>query len=137
MSPVTVDTLPIDPVLPPHFDDTPNDERPVHQLDMWWDRPYALSTPSGAFNVRVLDGGCHDRSTHLGTTPTIESAVELANEKLARWIAVRSRPVLHVDADGRTDLVRPASRPDREPEVILANCTREEAAAWIDANEPR
>ncbi|MBB3923696.1 DNA-binding protein [Xanthomonas arboricola] len=134
---MTVDTLPIDPVLPPNFDDTPNDERPVDQLDMWWDRPYALSTPSGAFDVRCLDGGCHDRSTHLGTAPTIESAVELANKKLAWWIAVRSRAVLQINGDGRNDLVRPASRPDREPEVILTNCTREAAAAWIDANELR
>ncbi|MGZ1522144.1 DNA-binding protein [Xanthomonas citri] len=136
MTPVTVDTLPIDPTLPPHFDETPNDQRSVEQLDMWWDRPYAVSTPTGAFTVRCLHGGAWDRSSTLGTAPTIESAVKLANDELAQWMAIRSRPVLHVDASGRNDLVRPASRPDRDHEVILADCTTSEAAAWIDENEP-
>lgn len=135
MTPVTAATLLVDPALPPGFDDTPNEKRSTAELDQWWDVPYAQTTPSGALAVRCLHGGAWDRSSALGTATTVEEAAELANTKLAEWVALRSRAVLHCDGDGRNHLIRPSARPDRAPEVILADCTREAAAAWVDQNE--
>lgn len=34
--------IPIDPKLPPGFDDTPNDERPESHQE-WWHRPYIVT----------------------------------------------------------------------------------------------
>ena len=37
-----VSGIPIDPELPPGFDDTPNDERPDSHQE-WWHRPYIVT----------------------------------------------------------------------------------------------
>jgi len=38
-----VEGILVDPVLPPDFDDTPNDERDTEQLDQWWGRPFIVT----------------------------------------------------------------------------------------------
>ncbi|MCP2223570.1 hypothetical protein M2226_009267 [Bradyrhizobium elkanii] len=56
--------IPLDPKLPKAFDATPNEARSKTQLDQWWDRPYGLTRPDGRIEVRCLNGGAWDRSTH-------------------------------------------------------------------------
>ncbi len=86
-----VDGIPIDPVLPPNFDDTPNERRPKsHQK--WWRQPYVVtslgtserrgSTPdAGGVSVRCLDGGGWDRSTWWADFDTIAEAVAYAKAR--------------------------------------------------------
>jgi len=85
-----VDGIPIDPVLPPNFDDTPNERRPrSHQK--WWRQPYVMTSPGtidrrgsgggGRVTVRCLDGGAWDRSTWWGSFDTIAEAVAFAKAK--------------------------------------------------------
>ncbi|EPF3440900.1 DNA-binding protein, partial [Escherichia coli] len=37
--------IPLNPVLPKNFDDTPNEKRSKSQLDAWWDHPYGITCP--------------------------------------------------------------------------------------------
>jgi hypothetical protein len=60
--------LRVDPVLPRLFDQTANEDRPAKILDDWWDKPFAVTLPSGGYEVRCLDGGAWDRPTHYGPT---------------------------------------------------------------------
>ncbi len=124
-------TLPIDPRLPSWFFERSLLERSSEELDEWFDRPFAVRMASGALKVCCLDAGCHDRPTTLGIVATPEEAAQLAHDKLEAWQKLRSRPMLQIDSDGRQSLIRPAGRPDQDSEVILADCTREEAAAWL------
>lgn len=86
--------LPINPRLPRNFSNTPNEARPASHM-RWWDRPYIetftvdemcgddearrqkwlASWPSGTrYDVRCLDGGCHDRPTCWGMFATLDEA---------------------------------------------------------------
>lgn len=38
-----IDGIPVNPVLPKNFSDTPNEERPASH-EIWWDRPYIQTT---------------------------------------------------------------------------------------------
>jgi len=94
----------VNPVLPPAFDQTPNDARPDSHA-RFWHRPYivtysdAVSScarcseaekeqmrrqwleawPSGTrYDVRCLDGGAWDRSTSWGAFATLEAALACA-----------------------------------------------------------
>jgi hypothetical protein len=101
-----VDEIPVNPRLPPKFDDTPNDARPQsHQR--WWFRPYIVTEkwceptgdaaywteekrnearaewfrawPAGTrYDVRCLDGGAWDRSTWWGSFSTLAEAQQCA-----------------------------------------------------------
>lgn len=94
---------PVNPELPPMFDNTPNGERPESHHD-WWERPFIVTFtweqmappatspispeerersraswfdewPSGTrYDVRCLDGGAWDRSTWWGAFRTLEEA---------------------------------------------------------------
>lgn len=100
--------IPVNPVLPSKFDDTPNEQRPPsHQK--WWFRPFIVTDswdqivargapimedpierekyraswfdawPSGTrYDVRCLDGGAWDRSTCWGMFRTMEEAQQCA-----------------------------------------------------------
>ena len=57
------DDMPVDPELPPDFDNTPNEERSTEELDTWWDRPFAQTRADGTLDVRCLDGGAWDRAS--------------------------------------------------------------------------
>lgn len=88
-------TIPVDPKLPPRFDDTPNDQRPKSH-DSWWASPFIRTErfsgdktheaewlsawPTGVrYDVRCLDGGAWDRTTWLGSFPTLSEAIDFAN----------------------------------------------------------
>lgn len=126
--------LPIDPVLPRHFDDTPNEQRSKKELALWWDRPFAQTRPDGTLLVRCLDGGAWDRSTNYGIAASATEALELAGRKLSEWKRSRERPIPYVRADGRLDLIREPQRPDLDHTVLLENVTAEDIADWIKAN---
>jgi len=81
--------VPINPVLPPNFDITPNDAR-SDRSRAWWDVPFVVICHAEhpefvehwkgntRYDVRCLDGGAWDRSTCWGMFRTIEEAVALA-----------------------------------------------------------
>jgi hypothetical protein len=93
-----VDGVPIDPVLPPRFDDTPNDSRPrSHQV--WWRVPFVqrctmertaeclANWPSGTrYDVRCLDGGAWDRPTWWGSFATLDEAIACAKRAMPCYI---------------------------------------------------
>jgi hypothetical protein len=99
-----VDGVPIDPVLPPRFDETPNVARPrTHQV--WWRLPFIVtcscdethppavranwleSWPNGTrYDVRCLDGGAWDRSTWWGSFATLIEAIERAKRPIPSYI---------------------------------------------------
>lgn len=124
-------SLPIDPVLPKHFDSTSNDVRSKRQLDEWWDRPYALSNTDGSLTLRCLDGGAWDRSTFYGHAENESAALELARSKLDWWRSMRARPVVYADEMPELSLVRMPQRPDWDMEFILRSVSQEEIKAWL------
>jgi hypothetical protein len=84
--------VPIDPVLPPDFDNTPNERRPKSHTK-WWRVPYVVTHPARnaiepnvsvrKCDVRCLDGGAWDRSTWWGSFDTIVEAVAYAHGRAA------------------------------------------------------
>ncbi|WP_347990126.1 hypothetical protein [Methylomonas sp. AM2-LC] len=71
----------LDPDLPEDFDCTPNCERPASHRN-WWGIPYIVTLRNSdyqtvGFDVRRLDGGAWDRSTSIGHSDTLDSAVEI------------------------------------------------------------
>lgn len=128
--------LPVDPRLPPGFDNTPNDERSAAELDRWWDRPFVCTRADGKFDVRCLDGGAWDRSTWYGVADDLGAARELARTRLARWQQARSAPVTLLD-DGQIKLMRMPQRPDADMEVLYVAVDQADAARWLEVNHPR
>ena len=126
--------LPLDPDLPPDFDNTPNDERSEAELDAWWERPFAISCEDGTFDVRCLDGGAWDRSTWYGNAPTMAAATEVARAKLEAWRAMSSRPALMME-EGRLLVIKRGSRPDQEPEVLFEAKNMDEVQAFMQTAE--
>ena len=84
--------IPLDPKLPKSFDSTPNADRSKAQLDQWWDRPYGITRADGRIEVRCLNGGAWDRSTHFGTADDYDAACALAETKQAEWLRFASGP---------------------------------------------
>ncbi len=86
-----IDGIPINPVLPLAFDDTPNDARSDRSL-AWWDQPfiqiYRAEHPgfvvhwhgNTRYDLRCLDGGAWDRSTCWGMFGTLAEAVTQAGK---------------------------------------------------------
>ncbi|QST57585.1 DNA-binding protein [Escherichia albertii] len=112
--------IPLDPVLPENFDDTPNDERPKDQLDAWWDHPYGITQPDGKIIVRCLNGGAWDRSSVLGVADNYDEACELAEKEQAKWVKTRSQPVFLYSTEPPFVLVRQPQRPDHEQQEVIA-----------------
>lgn len=127
--------LPVDPVLPQDFDNTPNEQRSAQELDTWWDRPFALSAPGGGYSVRCLDGGAWDRSTSYGHAPDLQAATELARRKLAWSQSMRAKPVSYFAEAGKVLVVRMPQRPDQDMEVLATCASAVEAATRIEALE--
>lgn len=69
----------IDPVLPAGFHSTANEDRPFSHM-LFWQMPYIVTDGAGGFCVKCLDGGAWDRPTHRGHRPTLEAALDLAQE---------------------------------------------------------
>lgn len=127
--------IPLDPKLPKSFDATPNDARSKAQLDAWWDRPYGISLPDGRIEVRCLNGGAWDRSTHLGVADNYDAACALAEAKQAEWLRIRERPSVCLDAN-QVQVVRHAQRPDEGPKQLGSFPTPEAANDYLRTNFP-
>jgi hypothetical protein len=128
--------LPIDPILPRNFDSTPNEDRSTRQLDLWWDRPFAVTNQDGSLTVRVLAGGSWDRSTSLGRVQTLEEGLQLARRELAAWRAKREKPMVYLDERDGVHLVRMPQRPDWEEEYVMTSATDAEVRAWLSKHYP-
>jgi hypothetical protein len=115
----------IDPDLPADFDQTPNEERSDDQLDAFWRKPFALTLPDGTYEVRCLDGGAWDRSTWYGQAATLETAQEIADTKLAKWVKMASTPVMTIFDDNAVALVIYGQRPGDEPVEVFRGSQQE------------
>lgn len=124
--------LPVDPPLRYLFDHTPNDERSQHELDLWWDRPYALTCPDGHFEVRCLDGGAWDRSTYYGVADTIDEARALAQRKLQAWQHISSSPTAMFLGDGLAQAVVMPRRPGEATRALSPVMPIGEIGAWLE-----
>ncbi len=127
--------IPLDPKLPKTFDATPNDARSKAQLDAWWDRPFGITLPDGRIEVRCLNGGAWDRSTHLGIADNYEAACALAEARQTEWLKFRERPSVCLDAE-QTLVIRQAQRPDEEPQELGTFPTVEAASDYLRTNWP-
>lgn len=128
--------IPLDPKLPKMFDQTPNEDRSKAQLDAWWDRPYGIRSSDGrSIEVRCLNGGAHDRSTHLGVADDYDAACALAEAKQAEWLRFRERPIVYLGA-GQVLVVRQPQRPDEGMRQLASFKTAEEAQEYINVNFP-
>ena len=90
--------VPINPTLPPRFDDTPNELR-SDQSRAWWGVPFVVIYHNAdadpkfvehwkgntRYDVRCLDGGAWDRSTCWGMFSTLDKAVALAARRTSPW----------------------------------------------------
>lgn len=128
--------IPIDPALPENFDSTPNEDRSREDLDLWWDRPFAITNPDGALTVRCLDGGAWDRSTNYGDAMNAEEAAKLGADKLTAWRKAKRRPIVSMNGDGTADVVVMASRPDRDAEILAEKLSLADAHAFIERGWP-
>lgn len=124
--------FPLDPVLPPDFDNTSNDERSEKELEAWWERPFIETRHDGKFDVRCLDGGAWDRSTWYCTADTVAEAIRLGKEKLASVRVMRNTPSLTMRNDGGWDLVIFSQRPGVEPRLVEENVRPEDIAATFE-----
>lgn len=127
--------IPLDPVLPADFDDTPNDQRPLAQLDEWWDRPYGITRENGRIDVRCLNGGAWDRSTWLGQAANYEEACELAEAAQAKWLKFRSKPTFMMDSPKSALVIMP-QRPDQDIRHLVDVDGPEQAAAYLREHFP-
>lgn len=127
--------IPLDPKLPKTFDATPNDARSKAQLDAWWDRPYGVTLLDGRIEVRCLNGGAWDRSTHLGIADNYDAACALAKARQAEWLNFRERPSVCVDEE-QILVIRQAQRPDEEPQELGTFPTVEAARDYLRTNWP-
>lgn len=124
--------IPLNPVLPKNFDETPNEKRSKAQLDAWWDHPYGISQPDGKIVVRCLNGGAWDRSTVMGTAETYEQACELAEQKQSAWVHRRAEPIFYYSTEPPFRALRNAQRPDQEQTFVASFDTQEELITWLN-----
>lgn len=92
-----IEGVPINPELPPKFDDTPNESR-SDRSRAWWGVPFIRTYDNQdpkfvehwkgtrRYDVRCLDGGAWDRSTVWGMCGTLEEAVALAKSHKPSWL---------------------------------------------------
>lgn len=127
--------IPLDPTLRAGFDNTRNEDRSKAELDAWWDHPYGVTCPDGKIEVRCLNGGAWDRSTHLGLADDYDAACVLAAEKQADWLRYRERPSFLMDHPKNAVILNP-QRPDQETKRLIEVDTPEEARAYLEENFP-
>lgn len=127
--------IPLDPKMPKAFNETPNDARSKAQLDQWWDRPYGITLADGRIEVRCLNGGAWDRSTHLGVADDYDAACALAEAKQAEWLKFRERPRICFDV-GQVLVIRQAQRPDEATQQLATFPTAEAATDYLRTNFP-
>ncbi|KMJ46677.1 hypothetical protein AB204_02320 [Xenorhabdus khoisanae] len=118
--------IPLDPELPHHFYDTPSDKRSKHELDCWWDHPYGITQEDGSIAIYCLNGGDLSSPSRLGVTKDYDSACLLAQERQAKFLEKREKPVISEEPDGFL-MIREEQRPDHEITVISEGKTPTEA----------
>ena len=128
-----MNSLPTDPSLPPGFYNTPNDERPEAELELWWDKPFARTTEDGSFDVQCLNGGTWDRPTFYGIVGSMEEAVALASSRQAEWHWYEQQPVWSLGESTIAMMVIPR-RPGSQPQVLaqFPRVDQDAAGAWIN-----
>lgn len=97
--------------------------------------PYGITLPDGRIEVRCLNGGAWDRSTHLGVAEDYDAACALAEAKQADWLRFRERPSILFDID-RVVVVRQSQRPDGEMQQLATFPTAEAATDYLRVNFP-
>ena len=127
--------IPLDPKLPKLFDSTPNEQRSKAQLDAWWDHPFGVTMADGRIDVRCLNGGAWDRSTHLGVADDYDAAGALAEAKQAAWLRFRERPV-GSPQDGKFLLLKMPQRPDEDMVTVGTFDTAEAANEYLREHYP-
>jgi len=127
--------MPIDPVLSDDFFTRDNEHRSPEEIDLWWDRPFAVSHPQGGYDVLCLDGGAWDRPTWYGFAATVAEAEALAESKLAAWMLWRQTPQLSMFGEGQYFVCRLPQRPGDSEGVLYFAHSAEDAARWIKDNE--
>ncbi|EJQ0681146.1 hypothetical protein ACPTFP_28960 [Pseudomonas aeruginosa] len=127
--------IPLDPKLPKLFDSTPNEQRSKAQLDAWWDHPFGVTMADGRIDVRCLNGGAWDRSTHLGVADDYDAACALAEAKQAAWLRFRERPV-GSPQDGKFLLLKMPQRPDEDMVTVGTFDTAEAANEYLREHYP-
>ncbi|EPL4055470.1 hypothetical protein MWX51_005579 [Pseudomonas aeruginosa] len=127
--------IPLDPKLPKLFDSTPNEQRSKAQLDAWWDHPFGVTMADGRIDVRCLNGGAWDRSTHLGVADDYDAACVLAEAKQAAWLRFRERPV-GSPQDGKFLLLKMPQRPDEDMVTVATFDTAEAANEYLREHYP-
>ncbi|EGC7113082.1 DNA-binding protein [Salmonella enterica subsp. enterica serovar Panama] len=127
--------IPLNPVLPKNFDDTPNEKRSKSQLDAWWDHPYGITRPDGKITVRCLNGGAWDRSTVLGVADSYEEACELAEREQSAWVKRRAEPIFYYSGEAPFRAVRDAQRPDQEQTFVASFDTQDELINWLNSQK--
>ncbi|OOW68674.1 DNA-binding protein [Xanthomonas axonopodis pv. melhusii] len=127
--------IPLDPKLPKLFDSTPNEQRSKAQLDAWWDHPFGVTMADGRIDVRCLNGGAWDRSTHLGVADDYNAACILAEAKQAAWLRFRERPV-GSPQDGKFLLLKMPQRPDEDMVTVGTFDTAEAANEYLREHYP-
>lgn len=127
---VLQEPLEIDPLLPPNFYNTPNEERSEEEITRWWERPFACTTPDGSLDVRCLDGGAWDRPTFYGAAIGLEAAIALAGRKLTAWRWAQQQPVFTMQGERICMMIMP-SRPGEDPVLVAEVASFEAANAWL------
>lgn len=122
--------LPVDPQLPPDFDHTPNEDRSPEEIDIWWDRPYAIRHPDG-YAVRCLDGGAWDRSTSYGFATDLPAAKRLAAGRLAYWRSAMNTPTALLDGNGKISVALQPRRPGEGCRILKECKNSEEVGLFI------
>lgn len=123
--------LSVDPLLPPDFYNTPNEERSAQELADWWMRPYLVSIEGGRYDVRCLDGGAWDRPTFWGDADTLDAARALATSRLEQARRRQDTPVVLLH-DGAYLAVLHESRPGAPMAVLQAAATSQQLARWFE-----
>ena len=90
------------------------------------DRKYQSVLVQRLINKSMLDGKKHIAEK------AVYSALELAAKKLAKWKAMRSRPVAYMKEDGQFDAVLMPQRPDDDVEVLAGPMPSTDLAKWIE-----
>jgi hypothetical protein len=126
--------LPVDPPLPPQFDQTPNEQRSKAELDAWWLRPFAQARGDGSYDVRCLDGGAWDRPTYYGVAKDLDEARAIARAGLERWQKVRDTPAFLL-LDGAVLLALEPNRPGMPRPVLFTGGTTDDAKRFLEQFE--
>lgn len=94
-----------------------------------------MTLSDGRVEVRCLNGGAWDRSSHLGIADNYNAACALAEAKQAEWLKFRERPTVCLEAD-QVLVIRQAQRPDEAQQELGTFQTAQAANDYLRASFP-